>query len=52
VSVDEFFLPANEPSKSTRRIQMERQMNSFTDKELMLMEALAYGIKETKSIKD
>jgi len=48
VSVDEFFLPANVLSKSTRRIQVEKQMDNFTDKELMLIEALAYGIKETK----
>lgn len=52
VSVDEFFLPVIDLSKSTRRIQVEKQMDSFTDKELMLMEALAYGIKETKAIKD
>lgn len=52
VSVDEFFLSTNEHSKSTRRIQIEKYMDNFTDKELILMEALAYGIKETKSIKD
>ncbi|GAA0316437.1 helix-turn-helix transcriptional regulator [Oceanobacillus oncorhynchi subsp. oncorhynchi] len=52
VSVDEFFLPTTNLSKNTRRIQLEKQMDSFTDKELMLMEALAHGIKETKAIKD
>lgn len=52
VSVDEFFLPANDLVKSTRRIQVEKLMNDFTDKELILMESLAYGIKESKSIKD
>lgn len=52
VSVDEFFLPANDLSKSTRRIQVEKQMDSFTDKELMLMEALANSIKEARNIED
>jgi transcriptional regulator with XRE-family HTH domain len=48
VSVDEFFLPANDLFKSTRRIQIEKLMDSLTDKELMLMESLAYGIKRYK----
>lgn len=52
VSVDEFFLPAENLSKSTRRRQIEKHMDSFTDKELLLMEALAKGIKEAKTIKD
>ncbi|BDP97620.1 hypothetical protein EfmGK961_14360 [Enterococcus faecium] len=41
VSVDEFFLPANNLVKSTRRLQIEKYMDSFTDKELSLMESLA-----------
>lgn len=52
VSVDEFFLPAADLAKSTRRRQIEKQMDSFTDKELMLIESLANGIckiKETES---
>ncbi|WP_275386068.1 helix-turn-helix domain-containing protein [Enterococcus faecalis] len=52
VSVDEFFLPANNLVKSSRRIQVEKLMDDFTDKELMLMESLAHGIKESKSIKN
>ncbi|WP_195415306.1 helix-turn-helix domain-containing protein [Enterocloster citroniae] len=48
VSVDEFFLPAADLAKSTRRRQIEKQMDGFTDKELMLIEALANGIKESK----
>ena len=48
VSVDEFFLPAADLVKSTRRRQIEKQMDSFTDKELILMESLANGIKESK----
>ena len=37
VSVDEFFLPANNLVKSTRRLQIEKYMDSFTDKELSLI---------------
>ncbi|HCR3189322.1 helix-turn-helix domain-containing protein [Enterococcus faecalis] len=51
VSVDEFFLPDNGSLKSSRRVQIEKLMDDFTDKELILMESLAYGIKKTKSIK-
>ncbi|WP_443652018.1 hypothetical protein [Clostridium tetanomorphum] len=38
--------------KSTRRRQIEKQMDSFTDKELMFMESLAKGIKQSKDIKN
>lgn len=31
VSVDEIFLPINDLSKSTRRIQVEKQMDSFSN---------------------
>ena len=30
--------------KSTRRLQVEKLMDDFTDKELMLMESLAKGL--------
>lgn len=52
VSVDEFFLPRNDLVKSTRRLQVEKLLDNFTDKELSLIEALANGIKEVRSIKD
>lgn len=52
VSVDEFFLPANDLVKSTRRLQIEKYMDSFTDKELSLMESLSDGINEARNIKD
>lgn len=52
VSVDEFFLPANDLVKRSRRLQLERQMDSFTEQELSLMQALANGINETKNSKD
>ncbi len=52
VSVDEFFLPANDLEKSTRRLQVEKLMDNFTDRELLLIEALAKGINESKNVKD
>ena len=52
VSVDESFLPRNDLVKSTRRLQVEKLLDNFTDKELSLIEALDNGIKEVRSIKD
>ena len=56
-TVDEYikkklFLPANNLVKSTRRLQIEKYMDSFTDKELSLMESLASGINEARNIED
>lgn len=51
VSIDEFFLPTdNLIKKHFRRLQIEKYMDSFTDKELSLMEALAKGINEARNI--
>ena len=47
-----FSLPANNLVKSTRRLQIEKYMDSFTDKELSLMESLASGINEARNIED
>ena len=52
VSVDEFFLPATDLVKSTRRRQIEKHMENFTDKDLMLMEALANGISKAKEAEE
>ena len=52
VSVDGFFLPANDLVKSTRRLQVEKLMDNFTDRELALMEALDNGINESRNIED
>ncbi|WP_458524039.1 hypothetical protein, partial [Gardnerella vaginalis] len=46
LTLPNFFLPANNLVKSTRRLQIEKYMDSFTDKELSLMESLASGINE------
>lgn len=52
VSVDEFFLPTTNKVKNSRRIWIEKQMDDFTEKELILMEALANGIVESNEIKE
>lgn len=52
VSVDEFFLPDANLAKSTRRRQLEKQMENFTEKDLMLMEALANGINKAKEAEE
>ena len=35
VSVDEFFLPVSDLDKSTRRRQLEKQLDNLSDKELV-----------------
>ncbi|EKZ0407296.1 XRE family transcriptional regulator [Enterococcus faecalis] len=51
VSVNEFFLPSKNFVKSIRRLQIEKYMDIFTDKELaLLIEALSRGIKESREI--
>lgn len=52
VSVDEFFLPATNTIKGTRRRWIEKQMDNFTEKELILMESLANGIKKSNGMKE
>lgn len=52
VSVDEFFLPASDLVKSTRRRQLEKQLDSLTDKELIIMESVADGIIKSKKAEE
>ena len=40
ISVDEFFLPASDLDKSTRRRQLEKQLDNLSDKDLVIMEVL------------
>src|SRR5699024_3642123 len=44
VSVDEFFLPPSDVTKSSRRRQLERQLDSLTDRDLVIMESVTDGI--------
>lgn len=52
VSVDEFFLASTNTVKGTRRRWIEKHMDSFTEKELILMESLANGIKKSNEMKE
>lgn len=52
VSIDEYFLPELEVVKSSRRRQIERQLNSLTDKELIILENVVKGINEFNSFKE
>ena len=52
ISVDEFFLPASDLDKSTRRRQLEKQLDNLSDKDLIIMESVADGIIKFKKIKE
>lgn len=52
VSVDEFFLPASDLEKSTRRRQLEKQLDNLSDKDLVIMESVADGIIKSKEVED
>jgi transcriptional regulator with XRE-family HTH domain len=50
ISVDEFFLPASDLDKSTRRRQLEKQLDNLSDKDLVIMESVADGIIKSKEV--
>ena len=52
ISDDEFFLPASDLDKSTRRRQLEKQLDNLSDKDLIIMESVADGIIKSKKIKE
>ena len=52
VSVDEFFLPASSQSKSTRRRHLEKQLDTFSDKDMVIMEIVAEGIVKSKEVEE
>lgn len=52
VSVDEYFHPASSQVKSTRRRQLERQLDTFSDKEMLIMESVADGIVKSKEVEE
>ena len=52
VSVDEFFLPASDLPKSTRRRQLEKQLDNLSDKDLVIMESVVDGIIKSKEVED
>lgn len=50
VSVDEIFLPTSDKVKSTRRRQLEQQLDTFDDKDMVVMENVAAGIIKSKEV--
>lgn len=52
VSVDEFFLPAADLAKSTRRRQLDKQLDTFNDKDLIIIQSVADGIIKLKEAKE
>jgi len=48
ISVDEFFYPRKKPIKSTVRKQLDDVLDSFNDKDLIIMAATANGITQAK----
>ena len=52
ISVDEFFLPASDLDKGTRRRQLEKQLDNLSDKDLVIMESVADGIIKSKEVEE
>ena len=52
VSADAFFLPASDLAKSTRRIQLEKQLDNLSDKDLVIMESVADGIIKSREVEE
>lgn len=50
ISADEFFLPASDLVKSTRRRQLEEQLNTMSEKDLIIIESVADGIIKSKEV--
>lgn len=48
VSADAFFLSASDLVKSTRRIQLVKQLDNPSDKDLVTMESVVDGIIKSK----
>ena len=50
ISDDEFFLPASDLVKSTRRRQLEEQLDTMSEKDLIIIESVADGIIKSKEV--
>ena len=50
ISADEFFLPASDLAKSTRRRQLEKQLDTMSEKDLIIIESVADGIIKSKEV--
>lgn len=52
VSAGAFFLPASDLVKSTRRIQLEKQLDNLSDNDLVIMESVVDGIIKAREVED
>jgi transcriptional regulator with XRE-family HTH domain len=52
ISVDQFLFPDNENEKSTRRRQLDAMLDEQDEKDYVVMEATAKGLKEAKGTRD
>lgn len=50
ISADEFFLPASDLVKSTRRRQLEEQLDTMSEKDLIIIESVADGIIKSREV--
>lgn len=48
ISVDQFLFPDEESKKSTRRRQLDAEIDGLDDRDYIVMEATAKGLKEAK----
>ena len=48
ISVDQFFFPCNEDGDNNRRKQVDVLLNDMEEKELIVMEATAQGLKKAR----
>src|SRR5699024_5484160 len=49
ISVDQFFFPCNEDGDNNRRKQVDVLLNDMGEKELIVMEATAQGLKKARA---
>lgn len=52
MSTDEFFLSVPDSAKSTRRRQLEIQLDKLSDKDLVIVESVADGIIKSKEVEE
>lgn len=52
ISVDQFFFPDKQNGESTCRKQIDVMLNSMDEKELIVMESTAEGLKKARETED
>jgi len=52
ISVDQFFYPNDKPMKSTKRKQLDSLLDNLDEKDLIIIEATANGITQSKEVQE